>query len=190
MRPVHVVGYGPITNQLTGERQTPTRPSLVANVILIALMAGILTGCAGGSQADVPSSPGASPGLVAAVQSIIPDRPPGASVSICEHVATVEERLAALEAVELRLPNRVALDIELGKLQAAFTELRQADMLGPFEEQLETALTRLGHRLEELELAVEDFRTNSRPQQAVDHVETDATTFGSELSAFAILARC
>ena len=93
------------------------------------------------------------------------------------------------EAVELRLPNRVALDIELGKLEAAFGELRQAD-LGPFEDQLEGPLTRLGYRLDEVELAVEDFRTNSRPQQAVAHVEDDAGTFGGELAAFSILARC
>ncbi len=101
----------------------------------------------------------------------------------------MESRIAALRAVELRLPNRVALDIELGKLQAAFVELAQAD-LGPFAEQLEGPLTRLAYRLGEVELAVEDFRTNSRPQRAVTHVETDAQTFSEELAAFAILARC
>jgi hypothetical protein len=130
----------------------------------------------------------ASPAPATVIVSIAPGSTIG--VTLCQHVADVEERLAALEAVELRLPNRVALDIELGKLQAAFGELRQADLAGTFEDQLETALARLGHRLEELELAVEDFRTNSRPQQAVSHVETDALTFGSELGAFAILARC
>jgi hypothetical protein len=110
-------------------------------------------------------------------------------VSLCEQVGAVESRTAALRAVELRLPNRVALDIELGKLQAAFSELAEAD-LGPFAEQLEGPLTRLGYRLGEVELAVEDFRTNSRPQRAVTHVETDALAFSEELAAFAILARC
>jgi hypothetical protein len=156
----------------------------------VLLVAGLLSACTESSQAEVPASPDPSPGVIMAVITAAPDASPGPGVSLCEHVDAVEERLAALEAVELRLPNRVALDIELGKLQAAFVELRQADLFGPFESQLETALTRLGHRLEELELAVEDFRTNPRPQQAVTHVETDATTFGSELSAFAILARC
>jgi hypothetical protein len=154
-------------------------------------MTAILIGCDGGSEAgEPPSSPLASSMPAAAVATFQPGSTNAGGVTLCQHVGTVEERLAALEAVELRLPNRVALDIELGKLQAAFGELQQADLTGPFEDQLETALTRLGHRLEELELAVEDFRTNSRPQQAVTHVETDALTFGSELGSFAILARC
>jgi hypothetical protein len=158
---------------------------------MAVVMMALVIGCDGGSQAgEPPSSPLATSVPAAAVATIRPGSTGVDGVTLCQHVATVEERLAALETVELRLPNRVALDIELGKLQAAFLELRQADLVGPFEDQLETALTRLGHRLEELELAVEDFRTNSRPQQAVAHVETDALTFDSELGAFAILARC
>jgi hypothetical protein len=104
-------------------------------------------------------------------------------------VAVVEERTAALRAVELRLPNRVALDIELGKLKAAVAELTAVE-LDTLEDRLEEPLTRLGYRLGELELAVEDFRTSSRPQRAAPHVETDAQTFADELGAFAILARC
>jgi hypothetical protein len=118
-----------------------------------------------------------------------PTAPAEAGTDLCLSIEAVQERLAALQAVELRLPNRVALEIELGKLQAAFGELQQAD-LGPFADQLETPLTRLTYRLAEVELAVEDFRTNSRPQDAVEHVETDAGTLGDELAAFAILARC
>ena len=156
--------------------------------ILIAASA-----CAGGSVARPTPSPAGS---------AVPSPSPGAAApgaagptsalegfSLCEQVGAVESRIAALRAVELRLPNRVALDIELGKLQAAFVELAQAD-LGPFAEQLEVPLTRLAYRLGEVELAVEDFRTNSRPQRAVTHVETDAQTFSEELAAFAILARC
>jgi hypothetical protein len=94
-----------------------------------------------------------------------------------------------MRAVELRVPNRVALDIELGQLQVAVGELEELD-LGPLEEELETPLTRLGYRLREVELAVEDFRTNSRPQRAVPHVQEDAQTFADELAAFVILARC
>ena len=108
---------------------------------------------------------------------------------LCLGIANVEQRLASLRAVELRLPNRVALDIELSKLEAAYAELHQAD-LGAFEEQLETPLQRLRYRLAELELAVEDFRTNTRPAHAVAHVEEDAETFAGELAAFSILARC
>jgi hypothetical protein len=112
-----------------------------------------------------------------------------AGLARCSSIATVAERLAALRAVELRMPNRVALDIELGKLQAAFGELRQVE-LGALEAELETPLQRLAHRLVELELAVEDFRTNTRPQRAGPHVENDAQTFADELAALSILARC
>jgi hypothetical protein len=154
----------------------------------------VATACAGGSVARPTPSPAGSavpspsPGA-AAPGSARPSSALESGFSLCEQVGAVESRIAALRAVELRLPNRVALDIELGKLQAAFVELAQAD-LGPFAEQLEGPLTRLAYRLGEVELAVEDFRTNSRPQRAVTHVETDAQTFSEELAAFAILARC
>ncbi len=153
----------------------------------------VATAC-GGSAVGPTSSPAggavpsASPGA-AAPSSAQPTSALESGFSLCEQVGAVESRIAALRAVELRLPNRVALDIELGKLQAAFVELAQAD-LGPFAERLEAPLTRLAYRLGEVELAVEDFRTNSRPQRAVTHVETDAQTFSEELAAFAILARC
>ena len=111
------------------------------------------------------------------------------SVGLCEHVLRIEQQLASLNAVELRLPNRVALEIELGKVQAAFSELRQTD-LGELEEQLETPLTRLGYRIGELQLAVEDFRTNPRPRLAAPHVEEDASVVADAVAAFAILARC
>lgn len=153
----------------------------------------VASACAGGSAVGPTPSPagGAVPSASPGAAALGSAGPTSAleGFSLCEQVGAVESRIAALRAVELRLPNRVALDIELGKLQAAFVELAQAD-LGPFAEQLEAPLTRLAYRLGEVELAVEDFRTNSRPQRAVTHVETDAQTFSEELAAFAILARC
>jgi hypothetical protein len=157
--------------------------------ILVAV-APLLVACAG-AAAPSPAGPGGpSPGTGVVALATTPPMASGEpDKDLCRIVAVVEERIAALSAVELRLPNRVALDIELSKLQAAFVELRQAD-LQPFEDELESPLKRLGYRLAELELAVEDFRTNSRPQRAVGHVEADAETFGGELAAFSILARC
>jgi hypothetical protein len=153
----------------------------------------VASACAGSSAVGPTPSPagGAVPSASPGAAALGSAGPTSAleGFSLCEQVGAVESRIAALRAVELRLPNRVALDIELGKLQAAFVELAQAD-LGPFAEQLEAPLTRLAYRLGEVELAVEDFRTNSRPQRAVTHVETDAQTFSEELAAFAILARC
>jgi hypothetical protein len=152
-----------------------------------------LVACGGSADPVTTSMPAASasnpPPSAAALQASRPAASLDAAGLLCARVGAVEERLAALRAVELRLPNRVALDIELAKLQAAFGELAAAD-LGSLEERLEDPLVRLGRRLAELELAVEDFRTNSRPQRAVPHVEGDAATLADELGAFAILARC
>ena len=88
-----------------------------------------------------------------------------------------------------KLTNRVPLDIELAEVQLAFQELRGSD-LGEFEEQLESPLQRLRYRLDELELAVEDFRTTRRPRRAAPHVEGDSETFANDLSAFRVLSRC
>ncbi len=177
----------------TRRSQRP-RPHLARRLVTLLAIMIVAAACAGGSTVAPSPSSGASPDplaspIAAALGSARPTSALENGFSLCEQVGAVESRIAALRAVELRLPNRVALDIELGKLQAAFVELAQAD-LGPFAEQLEAPLTRLAYRLGEVELAVEDFRTNSRPQSAVTHVETDAQTFSEELAAFAILARC
>ena len=108
---------------------------------------------------------------------------------VCLRVTEVEQRLAALRSVELLLPNRVALDIELDKLTSAYRELEDAE-LGERAEELERSLTRLGYRLGELELAVEDFRTTNRPRRAAPHVEEDSQKVADELAAFVILSRC
>jgi len=163
---------------------------MAAGILLISSLAACGGGDASGPMEVTPTD------AVAGDAAAMPPASPGAAVSpgasgadLCFGIAAVEQRLASLQGVELRLPNRVALEIELGKLQAAFSELQQAD-LGDLEERLETPLTRLDYRLQELELAVEDFRTNSRPGRAAPHVEEDGETFAAELAAFSVLARC
>lgn len=148
-----------------------------------ALGAGDRNGLGSGSSQEPPyatSLPG---------QAFQPLGSGDVGAELCRRVGEVEARLTSMRGVELRVPNRVALDIELGQLQVAVGELEEAD-LGAFEDELETPRTRLGYRLREVELAVEDFRTNTRPQRAVPHVEKDTQTFADELAAFTILARC
>ena len=101
----------------------------------------------------------------------------------------MESRLAGLRAVELTLPNRTLLEIELDKLQAAHIELERAD-LGEREDELEDSLKRLGYRMGELKLAVEDFQTNPKPRRAVPHVEEDSEKVVNELNAFVVLSGC
>lgn len=108
---------------------------------------------------------------------------------LCQRVGDMETRLDALRQVELTLPNRTLLEIELDKLQAAHTELERTD-LGEREDELEDSLTRLGYRMGELKLAVEDFRTNPKPRRAVSHVEEDAQKVVNELNAFVVLSGC
>jgi hypothetical protein len=133
------------------------------------------------SAATSPSAgPSASP-------SAVPTADP--ADALCTRVAEVEFRLATLQAVELRLTNRTALDVELDRLMAGFDELESVD-LGERSDELEGPLTRLGYRIGELELAVEDFRTNTRIRRAAPHVEEDAGKVADELAAFVILSRC
>ena len=48
----------------------------------------------------------------------------------------------------------------------------------------------MGYRVDELKLAVEDFRTNPRPKRAVPHVEEHAASLSDAVASFGILARC
>jgi hypothetical protein len=159
--------------------------------LFLALAAALLlvvVACDGDSSADTSPQSMVSPAAMVE-SSRAPVSLAAPEDDLCLHVLEVQQRLDALRAVELRLPNRVALEVELDKLQAAYIELENIDF-GASEERLAGSLKRLGYRLGELELAVEDFRTNSRPQRAAPHVEEDAQKVADELAAFDILSRC
>lgn len=157
---------------------------------LAAVVLLVVVACGGDDAGtDASPEPSASPGLAMLESSPEPAASIDPEGELCQRVTDVERRLAALQAVELKLPNRVALDIELDKLMAAYVELEGADF-GASEDRLAGSLKRLGYRLGELELAVEDFRTNSRPRRAAPHVEEDAGKTADELAAFIILSRC
>jgi len=156
---------------------------------LAAVMMLVVVAC--GGDGDAAAGPSASPDAVTSEASPTPTPFPTADPEgeMCLHLADMEVRLASLRAVELKLPNRVALDIELDKLTSAYRELEDVD-LGDREDELERSLTRLGYRLGELELAIEDFRTNTRPRRAAPHVEEDTQRVADELAAFVVLSRC
>jgi len=165
-------------------RRAPSR----CHVALAAALLLVVFACDGGVGDVGSTAPAVSP-VAMAESSRAPVSRAAPDDDLCLHVLEVEQRLDALRAVELRLPNRVALEVELDKLEAAYVELENLD-LGDSEERLAGSLKRLGYRLGELELAVEDFRTNSRPQRAAPHVEEDAQKVADELAAFDILSRC
>ena len=162
------------------------RPTMAGFVAATMLVVGACGGD-GGAGTD----PSASPGELVAEASPTPTPLPTADPEgeMCLHLAEMEARLASLREVELKLPTRTTLEIELDKLQAAYDELEDVD-LGDREDELERSLTRLGYRMGELELAVEDFRTNTRPKRAAPHVEEDTQKVADELAAFVILSRC
>lgn len=175
----------PSTRHLPAEPPAGRRLTCLAALTLVAVSA-----CGGAtSGGDAPSRPPASPDTEVALRTPRPMGSADPRAVLCQRVTDTNARLTALRAIELRLPNRVALEIELDKLQAAYGELRDTD-LGEDEERLEGSLTRLGRRLGELELAVEDFRTNPRPRRAVPHVEEDAQKVADELDALTLLTRC
>ncbi len=160
--------------------------------VLAAATLFVVSAC-GGDDSGAATSPDPSGDPETALLEASPSPVPQPSVDpegeLCLVVADFEQRLAALRAVELTLPNRVALNIEFDKLQATFGELEDAEM-GDFEDELEGSMTRLGYKIGELELAVEDFRTNSRTRRAAPHVEEDSQKVADELAALLILSRC
>ncbi len=162
----------------------------VAAFAILAAVTILIVGACGGDDGAAPGA-SASPDALTAEASPTPTPFPTADPEgeMCLHLGEIEARLASLQEVELKLPNRTALEIELDKLLSAYRELERVD-LGAREDELERSLTRLGYRLGELELAVEDFRTNTRPRKAAPHVEGDAQKVADELSAFVVLSRC
>jgi hypothetical protein len=132
------------------------------------------------ASATASASPSPSPSLIPTVD------PEG---ELCVRVGEMVERLTTLQSVELTLTNRTSLEIEFEKLRAAYEELERTD-LGDRADELEDSLTRLGYRMGELKLGVEDFQTNPKPRRAAPHVEETAQKVADELSSFAILSRC
>jgi len=179
----------------SSRRPQPRSLPLSVGVITLSFVALIGLGCgsASGEPADVDAGQSVDASAVASgspgVRSAGPLPSGDVHAELCRRIGEVDARLTTMRAVELRLTNRVALDIELGQLQVAVAELQAAD-LGPFQDDLETPLRLLGYRLGDVELAVEDFRTNSRPQRAAPHVERESHAFADELAAFVLLARC
>ncbi|MFV2063212.1 MAG: hypothetical protein ACC726_06825 [Chloroflexota bacterium] len=157
-------------------------------MVLVMLVLACTSSASGPAQ-EVDGSPLPSASATIAVETVGPADSPDFGVRLCSNIQRVGDRLASLNAVGLRTSNRVALEIELGKLEAAYSELRQAD-LGELEERLEALRRRIGYRIDELKLAVEDFRTNARPKRAVPHVEKDAASLSDAVASFGILARC
>ena len=164
------------------------RPLLSVFAVVLAL---VVVACSGDDGGGASPDPAASADAVVAEATERPTLLPTADPEgeMCTHLGEMEGRLATLRAVPLRLENRVALGIELDKLMTAYRELERVD-LGNREDELERTLTRLGYRLDELELAIEDFRTNTRPRRAAPHVEEDAEKVAEQLSTFVILSRC
>lgn len=158
---------------------------------LLAVGAALVVAACGGDGTQAGVDPSASPDVLVAEASPSPTPLPTADPEgeMCRFLGEMETRLASLRAVELKLPNRTNLEIEFDKLRATYSELEGVD-LEVREKELERSLTRLGYRMGELELAIEDFRTNTRPRRAAPHVEEDSQKVADELAAFVILSRC
>ena len=114
---------------------------------------------------------------------------PDTAAVLCERIGFVQSGLARVQAVELRPTAKTSLDIEFGRVDSAFSQLRQTE-LGEVRETLTAPLRRLHYGVEDLRLAVEDFRTTSRPREAAAHVEEESEALADALAAFALLAGC
>ena len=181
----------------------PSRVPLLAALASVAMLA--LAGCGGGTEAGVPAPLGIddaalpAPSLpVAPVPTFAGGELPavgsagpslGPSVELCDRIETVQSRLADLSALELRPTARVTLDIELSRVEAAFSDMRQ-DALDARDLDLTDSIRFLGYRIDDLALAVEDFRTTSRPRDAVSHVTEEAGVFADALAGFHLQVGC
>jgi hypothetical protein len=186
--------------RLSGPILVARRTRSLTGLVLV-LLAVVLAGCGGASEAGDPV-PTAATGLPIGIDSPVPVASPvgvevgsspdpstGPPPELCDRIGTVQSRLSELAALELRPTARVTLDIELSRVQAAFSDMRQ-DVLDARGLDLDEALRRLGYRVDDLTLAVEDFRTNSRPRDAADHVAEEAVLLGDALAGFLLLAGC
>lgn len=154
----------------------------------LALVTLVVANACGGDTSAEGALASASPSpLPTATPSALPTLDPEGE--LCSRVDELEGRLETLQAVPLTLPNRTSLEIEFEKVRASLGEIERTD-LGEREDELEDSLTRLGYRMGELKLAVEDFQTNSRPRRAAPHVEQDTQKVLDELNAFVILSGC
>jgi hypothetical protein len=160
-----------------------TLPVLAVTALVVASACG---GDATAETVDAGPSPSPTPSPTAS-PSVLPTIDPEGE--LCVRVDEMGDRLGTLQAVPLTLPNRTSLEIEFEKVRAALIEIERTD-LGEREAELEDSLKRLGYRMGELKLAVEDFQTNSKPRRAAPHVEEDTGKVLDELDAFVILSGC
>ena len=154
--------------------------------MLTLLVASACGDDAAAEPVDGAGSPSPSPSPTASPSTVPTIDPEG---ELCARVDEMRSRLGTLQAVPLTLPNRTSLEIEFEKVRASYEEIERTD-LGEREDELEDSLKRLGYRLGELRLAVEDFKTNSKPKKAAPHVEQDSQKVIDELGALVILSGC
>ena len=162
------------------------RPALAAIALATLVVANACGGDTSAGEAGASASPSPSPSPSASPSALPTLDPEG---ELCSRIEGMEGRLGTMQAVPLTLPNRTSLEIEFEKVRAAYGEIERTD-LGEREDELEDSLKRLGYRLGELKLAVEDFQTNSKPRRAAPHVEEDTQKVLDELNAFVILSGC
>ena len=160
------------------------RLTLVALALATLVVASACGGDGSAEAVGASASPSPSPTVS---PSALPTMDPEGE--LCERIEELEARLGTMQAVPLTLPNRTSLEIEFEKVRASLGEIERTD-LREREDELEDSLKRLGYRMGELKLAVEDFQTNSKPRRAAPHVEEDTQKVLDELNAFVILSGC
>ena len=155
----------------------------------LALLTMAVAGACGG---DATAGTSAAPSLAAtAAPSASPSAMPTVDPEgeLCLRVGEMAMRLAELRAVELTLPNRTSLEVELDKLAAAHVELERVD-LGAREDELEDSLEAAGLSHGRAGSGRRGLPHQPQAQRAAPHVEEDSQKVADELNAFVILSRC
>ncbi len=143
-----------------------------------AVLALVLAGCGGGAAPAEPSGsigPSASP-----IASLDP-----AEIGVCEAMLTMEAGLARVQSVKLRAGARKRLD---QALQSVLTGQDALLQVAPF--QMATQLRSLGIAIDNLEIAVEDFRTTLHLDEAAADVKRSTNQLRKAIDVFQHFVGC
>jgi hypothetical protein len=168
----------------------PGRQRSAPLVLLLVLVLALVSAC-GGSEAtsDADAPDGTEAGLTDPPEEEGEEASPAPLADFCVRVGDMRRELADVLAVPRRVANRPRLDDELGELEAAHSSLLRADR-GPARDTLELPMRELRYRVLDMRLAVEDFRTTSRPPLAAEHIERQGRALGAALDRLERVAEC
>jgi hypothetical protein len=152
-------------------RPRPPRPILT---LLVTAVAVLVTGCGLGSGPSPTPSPDPSASPIVTTES-----------DFCEALDVLESEHVILRQIRLRPGNRRALDDQYDEVRIAWE-----DMARVAPRDLKDQLDALRWAVIDLGIAVEDYTTTSRFDQAAEHVLREDIAFDRTLGRLRVRTTC